>query len=95
MTRAVRSVAARSSRAPAKGNKCSSSCLTKDHASFGECLRAKGIQLSPQVSDGYSTRQKAWDRELDSYDSARRQGLEPRSTKQSAVDQAFKEAEHG
>lgn len=74
---------------------CSSSCLTQDHKTFGECLRAKNLQLSPAVNDAYGTRQKAWDKELDNYQSAVSQGLEPRSTKQWATDQAIKEAESG
>ena len=74
---------------------CSSSCLTKDHKTFGECLRAKNLQLSPHVNDSYATRQNAWDRELDGYESAVRQGLNPAGTKQHHVDAAFKEAESG
>jgi len=56
-------------------------------------VRSKDLQLSPAVNDGYGTRQKAWDRELDNYESAVRQGLSPDGTKQSHIDKAFKEAE--
>jgi len=56
-------------------------------------VRSKNLQLSPAVNDGYGTRQKAWDRELDNYESAVRQGLSPDGTKQSHIDKAFKEAE--
>jgi hypothetical protein len=73
---------------------CSSTCLTRDHKSFGACMRAKNLQLSPAVNDGYSTRQKTWDRELDSYESAVRQGLEPAGTKQHHVDAAVREADN-
>jgi len=93
MIRVVRSVAARSSRAPAKGKNCSSTCGTRDHLTYGECIRAKGLQLSPAVNDSYSTRQKSWDRELNSYESAVRQGLSPAGTKQHHVDAALKEAD--
>ena len=92
MSPAVRRAGTRSKAAHA-GAKCSSSCATKDHASWGECVRSKGLQLSPAVNDGYGTRQKAWDRELDNYESAVRQGLSPDGTKQSHIDKAFKEAE--
>lgn len=95
MSRVARSVGARSRRAPALGSKCSSSCTTKDHASWGECVRAKGLQVSPAINDGYGTRQKAWDRELDNYESAVRQGLSPEGTKQHHVDKAIREAENG
>lgn len=74
---------------------CSSSCKTQDHKTFGECLRAKNLQLSPHVNDSYSTRQVAWDRELDNYESAVRQGLEPAGTKQRHIDAAIREAEAG
>ena len=76
-----------------KGAHCASSCSTRDHESFGECLRSKGIQVSPHVNGAYSLRQKAWDRELDGYASAVRQGLSPAGTKQHHVDAAFKAAE--
>lgn len=92
---AVRAASARSKTAPARGRNCSSSCPTKDHQSFGECLRSKNLQLSPAVNDAYGTRQKAWDRELDNYGSAVRQGLNPAGTKQHHVDAAIKEAENG
>lgn len=72
---------------------CSSSCLTKDHTTWGECVRAKGLQVSPAISDSYSTKQRSWDRELDNYESAVRQGLSPAGTKQHHVDAAIKEAE--
>lgn len=74
---------------------CSSACKTKDHKTWGECVRSKGLQLSPAVNDSYAMRQRGWDRELDNYDSARRQGLNPAGTKQHHVDAALKEAEHG
>ncbi len=78
-----------------RGKRCSASCPTQDHRTFGECLRAKNLNLSPAVNDGYATKQKSWDRELDSYESAVRQGLSPRATRQWAVDEALKGAENG
>lgn len=84
-------MAARSNRAPVKV-KCSSSCKTQDHKTWGECVRSKGLQLSPAVNDSYSSRQRAWDRELDNYESATRQGLSPAGTKQKHIDAAIKEA---
>lgn len=72
---------------------CSSSCPTQDHRSWGECVRAKGLQLSPAINDTYGTRQRAWDRELDNYDSAVKQGLSPAGTKQHHIDAAIREAD--
>ena len=74
---------------------CSSACKTKDHKSWGECVRSKGLQLSPAVNDAYGARQKAWDCELDNYESAVRQGLEPAGTKQHLIDKAVREADNG
>lgn len=76
-----------------KGLRCSSTCLTKDHRTFGECMRNKNLNLNPNLAD--TNVQKAWDRELDSYASARRQGVEPAGTKQSQIDAAMKAAESG
>lgn len=75
------------------GSNCSSSCVTKDHESFGACLRAKRLSLSPHVNDGYSTRQRAWDGELDHYAWARSQGVEPEGTTREKVDAALAKAE--
>ena len=72
---------------------CSSSCLSQDHATWGECVRAKGLHVSPAVNDNYSTRQRAWDSELNNYESAVRQGVHPEGTKQSKIDKALKEAD--
>lgn len=56
-------------------------------------MRAKGLQLSPAINDTYGTKQKAWDRELDNFESATRQGLDPAGTKQHHIDAAIKKAE--
>jgi len=72
---------------------CSITCRTKDHKTFGECMRAKGLKISPRISDSYSTKQKTWDRELDSYESAVRQGVHPEGTTQAKIDKAMREAE--
>lgn len=92
MSRGVRRAGARSKAVPAKVA-CSSTCPTRDHKTYGECLRAKGIQLSPAVNGEYGSRQKQWDKDLDHYDSARRQGVEPDGTQRWQVDKAMKEAE--
>lgn len=76
-----------------KGVRCSSTCLTKDHLTWGECVRSKGLQLSPAVNDSYGSRQKAWDRELNNFESATRQGLSPAGTRQHHIDAAIREAD--
>lgn len=79
----------------AKGKRCSSSCRTKDHRTFGECMRAKNLQLSPHVNDAYSVKQTNWDRDLDHYEKAVNNGLQPDGTQRWQVDKAIKEAENG
>jgi hypothetical protein len=91
----VRTVGARSKCAPAKGKNCSSACVTKDHKSFGECLRSKNLHLSPHVNDDYQARQSAWDKELNNYDSAVSQGVQPEGTKQHQIDAAMRRVESG
>lgn len=67
---------------------CTSGCPSGGHANWGECMRSKALQLAPNLSDTQT--QKQWDRELDSYESARRQGVEPRGTKQHLIDEAMR-----
>lgn len=71
--------------------KCTSSCTEGGHPSWGACVRAKRLSLNPSLSD--TGKQKAWDRELDSYESAIRQGVQPDSTKQASIDKAMRISE--
>lgn len=59
------------------GENCSSGCKTKDHASWGDCQRAKNLAVN---YTGINTVQKKKDNELSRYQSAIKNGLEPRST---------------
>ena len=73
---------------------CTSACRTKDHASYADCLK----QNMPMISPSASPSKTGWDRdkvkkdekELDSYYSAVKQGIEPISTKQKDIDAAVK-----
>lgn len=73
---------------------CASSCTTKNHRSYGECLRAKNLQLSPHVNDTYSAKQTQWDKDLDHYEKAVDNGLQPSGTQRWQVDAAIREAEN-
>lgn len=69
---------------------CSTGCPTKDHETYGACMRAKGSKVAYANSAGgwdYST-QKAHDRELDAYKQARREGIQPSSTKMPDIERA-------
>lgn len=71
---------------------CASSCKTQDHSSYGACLRSKGVAVTGLESTNPSfTREasKAWDSELDLYQSARKQGIQPASTKREHIEAAI------
>jgi hypothetical protein len=53
------------------------------------------LQVSPNFNEIYSSKQRAWDKDLDHYDSAVRQGLHPEGTQRHQVDAALRQAEHG
>jgi hypothetical protein len=71
---------------------CSSACLTKDHPTLGACMRAKGVRgVGVDISKGFDAdTQKKWDRDLDAYRDARRQGIQPAGTSREAVDRAVR-----
>jgi hypothetical protein len=69
-----------------KGARCSSACSTKEHRTFGECMRAKDLQLNPNLSNTGAT--KAWDRELQAYRDARSQGIQPSGTTMAKIREA-------
>ncbi len=61
---------------------CSSGCSTGPHATYGACIRSKGLRVAYSgVGGGDATIQKRWDAELQSYRDAVAQGIEPESTK--------------
>jgi len=72
---------------------CTSSCESKDHNSYAECLQSKRLGfmgVSPS-RDGYDqTKVKKDDKEIQDYWSATRQGIEPRSTRRADIDAAVK-----
>lgn len=71
-----------------KGARCSSTCPTRDHRTFGECMRSKGLNITPNLM--HTGRQKKMDVELQAYRDAKRQGVQPASCTQDAVDHAMK-----
>lgn len=71
---------------------CASSCKTQDHSSYGECLRSKRVATTgletthPSFS---TTRQKNWDKELNAYESAVKQGIQPEGTTMPKIQKAI------
>ena len=72
---------------------CTSSCKTKDHDSYGECLRSNTpmfVGVSPTKTGWDQDKVKKDEREIQSYWDATRQGIEPRSTRKKDIDAAVK-----
>ena len=70
---------------------CTSSCKTKDHATYGECIRQNTpmfVGVTPSKSGYDQTKVRADEKEIQSYWDATRQGIEPRSTKKADIDAA-------
>lgn len=67
---------------------CSSTCPTQDHATYGACIRAKGLQLNPNLSDTGAS--KKWDADLQRYRDVRAQGIRPDGTSAAQVSRAEK-----
>lgn len=73
---------------------CTASCKTRDHATYAECLKSNMPMIAPSTHPSKT----GWDmdkikrdnKELDSYYSAVKQGIEPISTKQKDIDAAVK-----
>lgn len=74
------------------GFHCSSGCKTKDHESWGECVRAKNARIAYANSAGGNdyTAQKKWDAELQAYRDARAQGVQPDGTTMPKIEAALK-----
>jgi hypothetical protein len=72
---------------------CTSSCKTKDHASYGDCLRSNTpmfVGVSPTRTGWDQDKVKKDEKEIQSYWDATRQGIEPRSTRKKDIDAAVK-----
>lgn len=57
---------------------CRSGCPTQDHANWGECARASGIQVGDLTGTGVA---RTTSKRLEAYASAKRQGIQPPTTR--------------
>lgn len=75
---------------------CISACRTQDHSSWGACRRAHGVKVGycrSATNPRYdTTAEKQWHRELDLYESARNQGIQPDTTKAKDIRHALDES---
>ena len=70
---------------------CRTGCVTKDHTSYAECLRAGAPRIAYcNSANGHDfTKQKRLDADLSAYRDARSQGIQPSSTQRDSVDRAI------
>lgn len=70
---------------------CSTGCLTQDHLTWGECVRAKSLHTAYMADwKGHdATAQRKADKNLDAYEQARRQGIQPKTTYAADVQHAI------
>jgi hypothetical protein len=69
---------------------CSTGCRTKTHRTFGECLRAKNLQVADVAA--HQTNQSL-NKSLDGYRSAREAGLQPDGVYAHQVQRAWSETD--
>jgi hypothetical protein len=72
---------------------CTSSCKTKDHANYGECIRSNTpmfVGVNPTKTGWDQDKVKRDEKEIQSYWAATKQGIEPRSTRKKDIDAAVK-----
>lgn len=74
---------------------CSSGCRTKDHRSYGECLKDKGdVRMSIGPTTGTDrTTELRFQAETDAYAAAVKEGLDPAACTWDAVNAARKAAD--
>lgn len=56
---------------------CKCTWAQSPHATWGDCIRAKGIQVGDLMG---RNRNRQLDKSLDNYEAARRQGIQPKTT---------------
>jgi hypothetical protein len=75
------------------GENCSPNCATRDHATWGECQRAKNVKVAYCASHkgaDYSA-QKRWDKELNDYAGLKAAGINPEGTTRAMINKAYED----
>lgn len=72
------------------GENCSTGCLTKDHESFGSCVRSKNLKSAVSIpgKDYDRSLQPSWDKRINAYKQARSEGIQPQSTRSADIQKA-------
>ena len=66
---------------------CRSGCKTQDHANWGECAKAANFSITDPLS---SAANKLTNKELNAYRNARKDGIQPASTKIKDIEKAVR-----
>lgn len=67
---------------------CRTGCPTQTCRNYGECCRRSNITTAALNPDFSRNREKRWNAELDAYNAARKEGIEPDGTTFAAIDRA-------
>lgn len=72
-------------------------CPGENHPTFGACMRGKNLSFpgvfttrSAGAGRGDRDRQKVWDKEIDAYKAARKEGISPAGTRMPQIEAARK-----
>lgn len=68
---------------------CRTGCPTQDHKTWGECAKSANFHTNGVHQ---RTEYKKYDKELKDYESARMQGIQPKTTRRRDIDRAVREA---
>lgn len=75
----------------ARGKNCTSGCKTRDHLTWGECMRAKNAVVAYcGIAGGDASSERKWDKELQAYRDARAQGIQPTGTTMPKIEAALR-----
>ena len=66
---------------------CRSGCKTQDHENWGECAKAANFSITDHLS---SAANKLTNKELNAYRNARKDGIQPASTKIKDIEKAVR-----
>lgn len=66
---------------------CSSGCALQNHASWGECVRSKSLEVADVAAHKYNQAQNS---QMNEYVKARYAGLQPKSVFKKDVDAAWR-----
>lgn len=69
---------------------CTSGCLTRNHRSWGDCVKSKNISINDPGGTGSA---RKWDGDLQAYADAKAQGIQPSGIDRPSIDRAVRISE--